>query len=358
MSTRFALAELSPLDPSHVDALVRLARREDVVRFGTHLDSDGRAVWSVWIGDADPNRQLALAVFDGGELLAAARLTPIPRRRRMHVGVIELVAPDESEDAAVDSLLGAIVDAADRWYAVHRTVVNIPASHRRIDSLFASHGFEREVVRKRAVLTDGDYADLASLARVRSTPSATRFDPPGVPARGEPEGALTLRPIDPKRDGPWMARSFDDATVIHGTGQLPHQRAEVWVDRFANNPSDRIFAYAAEVNGAVVGAGVLAKEGAVRRRHTATLGMHIAIDAQSRGYGRALLREMIKKSDALGFLRLELGVFGDNLRAVRIYEAAGFVLEGTQRDNVFRNGGYTDSRLMARLLETPFKTRR
>ena len=49
--------------------------------------------------------------------------------------------------------------------------------------------------------------------------------------------------------------------------------------------------------------------------------------------------------------RVELSVFTDNERAVRLYESLGFVVEGTERFAAIRDGRYADEYLMARYRE-------
>ena len=47
--------------------------------------------------------------------------------------------------------------------------------------------------------------------------------------------------------------------------------------------------------------------------------------------------------------RIWLGVFPDNIRARRSYEAVGFQAEGVARGNVFFGGAYRDELVMALL---------
>ena len=49
----------------------------------------------------------------------------------------------------------------------------------------------------------------------------------------------------------------------------------------------------------------------------------------------------------LNLHRVILQVFGDNPRAIRAYEKAGFVREGTQREAIFKNGKYMDIHMMS-----------
>ena len=46
--------------------------------------------------------------------------------------------------------------------------------------------------------------------------------------------------------------------------------------------------------------------------------------------------------------RVEISVFTDNGRAVRLYKSQGFVVEGTKRYAAVKNGVHADAYLMAR----------
>ena len=75
----------------------------------------------------------------------------------------------------------------------------------------------------------------------------------------------------------------------------------------------------------------------------------IYTDYQGRGIGRALMESLLDIADNwLMLKRVELSVFTDNERAVRLYESLGFVVEGTKRYAAVKNGVHADEYLMAR----------
>lgn len=87
-----------------------------------------------------------------------------------------------------------------------------------------------------------------------------------------------------------------------------------------------------------------------RRRHVAAIGMGVADGRTGQGIGTALLRALLDSADNwLDLRRVELSVFADNVRAIRLYERHGFAREGTLRDYAFRDGRYVDVIAMARL---------
>ena len=69
-----------------------------------------------------------------------------------------------------------------------------------------------------------------------------------------------------------------------------------------------------------------------------------------RGIGTALLGALIDAADKwLNLRRLELTVYVDNVAAIGLYEKFGFVIEGTRRQDAFRDGAFVDAYGMARL---------
>jgi RimJ/RimL family protein N-acetyltransferase len=85
------------------------------------------------------------------------------------------------------------------------------------------------------------------------------------------------------------------------------------------------------------------------RNGSASLGITIGDpDDTGEGYGTAALLALV--GFAFGQLRLErveLEVYDFNARARRVYERVGFILEGTRRRALFRDGAHHDVHLMA-----------
>jgi RimJ/RimL family protein N-acetyltransferase len=105
--------------------------------------------------------------------------------------------------------------------------------------------------------------------------------------------------------------------------------------------------FIARAGGAPTGFAIL-REWASPERVTAV--KRIAVADPGRGNGRALLGAAVdavfRETDAH---RLWLGVFPDNVRARRVYEALGFQAEGIARGNAFFGGVHRDELVMALL---------
>ncbi len=105
----------------------------------------------------------------------------------------------------------------------------------------------------------------------------------------------------------------------------------------------------AEVRGEVIGCGNINGFDLPRRRHAVSIGLSVIAPYQGMGIGDRMMAELLEHAEVrLGAERIELQVFADNDRAIRLYEKHGFVREGVLRCDAWRDGGYADSLVMAR----------
>lgn len=170
------------------------------------------------------------------------------------------------------------------------------------------------------------------------------------------DATLTLRRAQPQ-DAAAFARIMGDPAVLPHLLQLPHQSAAQWQSRLEEpaTPGLPDINLVAEREGEVLGnAGIFTPRMNLRRRHAAMVGIAIAPAHQGRGVGWALLQALTDYADRWAhLLRLELTVFDDNERAIRLYERCGFVVEGRHRAYALRDGVYADVLSMARLHPQP-----
>ncbi len=80
------------------------------------------------------------------------------------------------------------------------------------------------------------------------------------------------------------------------------------------------------------------------------LGLAVAEEARGAGVGRALIGAVVAVARRQGARRITLRVLGHNTPARRLYEAAGFVVEGVQPGEFHLDGEYVDDVLMGRSL--------
>lgn len=159
---------------------------------------------------------------------------------------------------------------------------------------------------------------------------------------------IEIRPLE-TADFDDVAEIFAQPRAIWGTLQTPYLGAEARRARHLTlAPGHTVIA--AAIGGKVIGTAGLHPESNRRRAHVASLGMAVHDGFAGRGAGRALLGALIDLADRWqNYSRLELTVWSDNDRAIRLYEAAGFVREGLHRGYAFRDGVYVDAISMARM---------
>lgn len=168
--------------------------------------------------------------------------------------------------------------------------------------------------------------------------------------------SIHIRRATPE-DAPAFARFMADEGVFAQLLQLPHPDAALWRKRLeaAAEPGRADLQLVAEMDGQVVGsAGLHTTMPALRRRHAMGLGISVAAPAQGRGVGSALMNTLTDYADRwAGVLRIELTVWVDNERAIRLYRKHGFEIEGRLRAYALRAGSYVDAYTMARLHPSP-----
>ena len=99
----------------------------------------------------------------------------------------------------------------------------------------------------------------------------------------------------------------------------------------------------------VVGVATLSVNRSNRVRHSGSIGIMVQKEYHGIGIGRALINNLIDIGDNwLMLVRMELGVFTYNEKAINLYKSVGFQIEGTKKYSIIRNGKYDDEYLMAR----------
>ena len=99
----------------------------------------------------------------------------------------------------------------------------------------------------------------------------------------------------------------------------------------------------------VVGVATLSVNKSNRVRHSGSIGLMVNKEYHRMGIGKALMKDLIDIADNwLMLIRIELGAFTDNEKAINLYKSLGFEIEGTKKYAIIRNGKYDDEYFMAR----------
>ena len=167
---------------------------------------------------------------------------------------------------------------------------------------------------------------------------------------------LVIRRSTPD-DAPAYARIMSDPEVFPGLLQMPYGDAAGWRQRLVDGgtPGRTDVSLVGALDGEVVAtAGLFGSTPHLRRRHAVSLGISVDPAFQQRGIAGRLMGALTDYADQwAGVLRIELTVWADNERAIRLYQRHGFEVEGRLRAYALRAGRYVDALAMGRLHPNP-----
>ena len=116
--------------------------------------------------------------------------------------------------------------------------------------------------------------------------------------------------------------------------------------------SDSEIMIAAFINNKLAGsAGIRCMNNHIKLKHRAIFGISIKEKYWNNGLGSTLIREIIEEAKKMGYEQIELSVFSDNEKAIRLYEKNGFEVWGKSK-NAFKlkDGRYCDEIIMGIIL--------
>ena len=88
-----------------------------------------------------------------------------------------------------------------------------------------------------------------------------------------------------------------------------------------------------------------------RIRHRASMGIAVIKDYWGLGIGRALMMAALQTAEKLGFEQVELGVYANNEKALKLYQSLGFEMYGRlPRACKLGEDDYQDDLLMIKML--------
>ena len=155
-------------------------------------------------------------------------------------------------------------------------------------------------------------------------------------------------------DIPTFVKWLNDPEVIQGIlvhNPISQADEENWFERMITRPPDEhVFGIEARIPGDKGNQetwkliGTYAFDGIDWRTHSAEFGIMIGDKSYwNKGYGTEAVRLLCQHGfKTLNLNRIYLHVFETNPRAIRAYEKAGFVLEGTERQAEFKDGRFID----------------
>lgn len=158
-----------------------------------------------------------------------------------------------------------------------------------------------------------------------------------------------LRPFT-EADAEAMGEIIRDPEVVRFTFdpsvELTPERLRSWYGSRSAQPDRLDLAVTDRATGELVGEVVLNEWDPDAR--SCTFRTLIGPRGRGRGLGTEATRLIVGHGfERLGLRRIQLEAYGNNPRALRVYEKVGFVVEGVRREVTFRDGEWVDEVIMA-----------
>lgn len=173
--------------------------------------------------------------------------------------------------------------------------------------------------------------------------------------------AAVIRPV--KMEDAEALAACNRAVIAAGTGMTrelsqcahtPQEAQDHARELVELDSSGGGIAFVAVVGSEIAGAGMIRRQPRKRIRHVGHIGIGIAPAYQELGIGRAIMEALIgwaRSQPNRAVSRVDLFVFADNTRAIRLYKSLGFIEEGRRRRAVrYEDGSETDDLIMGMLL--------
>jgi len=157
---------------------------------------------------------------------------------------------------------------------------------------------------------------------------------------------MQIRALD-ESDWPQVAAAYADGIR---TGNATFETEPPTREAFASSHS---LTLVCEIDGRVAGwAGLSPKSSRCCYRGVAENSVYVAEWARGRGVGRALMDELVARSEADGIWTLEAGVFPENEASVALHLACGFRIVGVRERLGELEGVWRDVLLLERRSQT------
>lgn len=119
-----------------------------------------------WLAGGDA-QAINLVALMNGTIVGSGGLTPRSGRRRHTAGVGLGVHDAYRRQGIGETLLRALVEAADDWLGLTRLELTVYADNAAAIGLYEKFGFEREGLHRAFALRAGRYVDALAMARLR-----------------------------------------------------------------------------------------------------------------------------------------------------------------------------------------------
>ncbi len=154
-------------EPEDAAAINRILMQPGVLPTTLQTPYTSLAVRREQVAAQQPGLHRLVAVIDG-EVVGSASIQVYQRPRRSHAGDIGLAVDERFQGRGIGTrLLAELLGLADDWLGVRRVELTVAAGNTHAIRLYERYGFRIEGRLREYALTDGVYADVLVMGRLR-----------------------------------------------------------------------------------------------------------------------------------------------------------------------------------------------
>lgn len=158
------------LEPNDYEAMQKIFAGPKVIWGTLQLPFPSIEIWRTRLMET-PNDMFRLVAMVGSETAGQLDIFTSPNHpRRKHAGQIGMAVRDDFQGQGVGSaLMQAATDMADNWLNLNRLELDVYCDNEPAVKLYKKFQFEIEGTLKRYAFRAGEYVDVYSMARQKST---------------------------------------------------------------------------------------------------------------------------------------------------------------------------------------------
>lgn len=155
--------------PEDAEALLQLFSHPQVIKGTLQLPYPSLQLWQSRIAEPQPGQTMLVAVLESEVVGQLGLHTHPDRPRRRHAGNLGMAVKYEWQGRGVGTaLMEAAIDLADNWLNLYRLELSVFTDNMPAIRLYKKFGFEVEGTLRDYAFRDGSYADVFSMARLRT----------------------------------------------------------------------------------------------------------------------------------------------------------------------------------------------
>ncbi len=159
---------IRPASNNDADAVYNLLHSEGMQYYLSVMPDESRDLFKEKFYNVNSNilKFVAEEVSSGKNIIGYAELTVGELRLRNRAYLFMIVNPDNQRSGVGSKLYDVIIDVADNWLKLVRIEFSVYTDNFNAIEFFERRGFEKEALKQKSVIRNGQYIDEFIMAKV------------------------------------------------------------------------------------------------------------------------------------------------------------------------------------------------